>query len=258
MSNTLIGDYVSDEQCPICRHRVYSYLAVPSLLTCTDCALTYARERKTTVRYDEQYVAERYDRYPTTDAMSALRLRVLEHNLYMHETLDAGHRFGVLRGPLLDVGYGNGSFIRRCLVNRWDAYGCDVNETEYEGVRRIYSTAVNHGPRWRAVTFFDSLEHFETFDWIRQVADNADWILVSAPLPPPSFPRDLAWKHYRPGEHHYYFHQPWTFERIFPGARVAYVGTPEDSIRGKLMGGSTNIQTVLLRCPPQGERADSE
>ena len=185
MKSELVGSYVTRDRCLVCAgSSVIGHQAAPSLVTCTDCALTYARERETTVLYDQHYVAQRYDRYKTTDAMSELRLRMLEHNLYLHETLEAGHRFGVQKGPLLDVGYGNGSFIRRCLVNRWDAYGCDVNETEYEGVRRIYSTAVNHGPRWRAVTFFDSLEHFETFDWIRQVADNADWILVSAPLPP--------------------------------------------------------------------------
>ena len=251
MSDTLIGDYVCRERCPVCNGiNVFGYREIASLLTCADCALTYERKRETTVQYDERYVAERYDRYKTTDAMSELRLRVLEQNLYLQETRGAGHRFGTQKGTLLDVGYGNGSFIRHCLVNRWDAYGCDVNETEYEGVRRIHSMAINNGPRWRVETFFDSLEHFETLDWIRQIAKNTDWVLVSAPLPPSSFPRDLTWKHHRPGEHHWYFHEPWTFERIFPGARVAYVGTPEDSIRGVLPDGSPNIQTVLLRCQP--------
>lgn len=242
--------------CDLCQsYPIYEFGA---LIYCPACALTYARERETTVQYDQRYVAERYDRYPTTERMSDLRLRLIEQVLYLDETLpNYRGRFGVARGPILDVGYGNGSFIRHCLREKWDAYGYDVNETEYEGVRRVYSKSVNHGPRWRVVTFFDSLEHFESFDWIRQVANNADWILVSAPLPPPTFPRDLTWKHHRPGEHHFYFHEPRTFERIFPGARVAYVGTPEDSIRGKLADGSDNIQTVLLRCPPRGGGSDA-
>lgn len=245
------ADYVIRERCRVCNGaNIFGYRATPQLVTCAECALTYAREPQTTVTYDRQYVADRYDRYTTTDQMSYLRLRVIEYVLYLQETLP-GHRFGVRKGPLLDVGYGNGSFIRRCLAEKWDAYGCDVNPAEYEGVRKVYESAVLDGPRWRAVTFFDSLEHFESLDWIRQVVDNSDWLIISAPLPPPTFPRDLTWKHYRPGEHHWYFGEPWTYERIFRTethrARVAYVGYPEDSVRGNLADGSHNIMTCVLR-----------
>lgn len=236
--------------CDLCQgYPIYEF---GDLIHCPACALTYARERETTVHYDERYVAERYDRYPTTEAMSALRLRVLEGNLYLQETLEAGHRFGVKKGALLDVGFGNGSFIRHCLREKWDAYGCDVNLAEYPQVRRVdLVEATGEADRWRVVTFFDSLEHFERLGGlVQEFARCAGWLLISVPLPPSSFPRDLAWKHYRPGEHHWYFHEPRTFERIFPGTRVAYVGTPEDSIRGVLPDGSPNIQTVLLRCQP--------
>ena len=234
-----------------------TYAAEPDyLIHCPTCAVTYIANPVTQVSYDQQYIADRYDRYATTEQMSELRLRVLEQTLYLHETLSSGNRFGVLKGPLLDVGYGNGSFIRQCLVEKWDAYGCDVNPTEYAEVRRLDLAEALRSPRWRVVTFFDSLEHFESLDEVRAIVEHTDWILVSAPLPPPSFPRDLAWKHYRPGEHHFYFHQPWTFERIFPGAHVVYVGCPEDSIRGKLPDGSTNIQTVILRCPPASSKVE--
>jgi hypothetical protein len=246
--------------CRLCHgDQTTTYLTAEDSLThCVQCALTFAVYPQTKVKYDQQYVAERYDKYDTTDRMSSLRLRLVEQVLYTQETLpDYQGRFGVKRGPLLDVGYGNGSFIRRCLAEKWDAFGFDVNPTQYQGVRSLpWVQCIAPGlrfrdGRWRVVSFFDSLEHFETLEEVRRLVEVTDWLVISAPLPPPSFPQDQAWKHYRPGEHHWAFHQPWTFERIFrtetAQARVAYVGTPEDSIRGKLLDGSDNIQTVILK-----------
>lgn len=261
--------------CPLCAARTIRWsVLMPSgeynnLCCCPPCGLSFHADRRTTVTYDREYVAERYDKYPTTDRMSDLRLRLIEQVLYIDETLpDYRGRFGVRRGPLLDVGYGNGSFIRAALADKWDAYGTDVNPTQYEGVRNLYphADAFTHVPRWRVVTFFDSLEHFESLEPVQVLAERTDWIVVSAPLPPDSFPGavqyGMEWKHYRPGEHHWYFHEPRCYERIFWTAnarsRVVYVGYPEDAIRGKLPDGSPNIMTVVLRCESRAKEVNYE
>lgn len=223
-----------------------------SLSHCPNCGISRAVNPETTVRYDKEYVAERYDKYKTTGQMSHIRLAYLEYILYLHEVMSA-HRFGLQKGRLLDVGYGNGSFIRHARDSGWDAFGNDVNPTKYEGVRKVSLQDVLTGPRWRVVTFFDSLEHFEDFSQIRKIVQNTDWIMISAPLPPKRFPAWVdGWKHYRPGEHHSYFSAAWSYEHLFQTAthevKVRFVGTPEDHIRGKLPDGSDNILTCVLMC----------
>lgn len=213
---------------------------------CFSCGLTSRVFPVTTVRYDREYVADRYDRYTTTDAMSALRLTLVESVT------------GVRAGRLLDVGYGNGSFIRHATANGWDAYGCDVNTAPYEGVRRVAlpSEGYGHGERYDVITFFDSLEHFESLQEVRKVCYHADWIVVSCPCPPDSFPlreyiSECKWRHLRPGEHHHHFTAN-ALEALFTllpyAADVVYVGNDEDAIRGARENGEQNIMTVVIQC----------
>ena len=236
--------------CPCCE-RITTKPDSGGLVHCFACALSFAAHRETTVCYDQAYVAKRYDRYPTTEQMSALRRNVFEHVLYIEEAISCDRRFGFQRGSLLDVGFGNGSFIRHARECGWDAFGYDVNPTEYEGVRRkTLEEAL--AAEWRVMSFFDSLEHFAELIAARRLASRAEWLVVSVPLPPLNFVKEpTAWKHLRPGEHHWHFRQPWTLARVFSGdttsARVVYASYPEDSIRGKLPDGQPNILTCVLK-----------
>jgi hypothetical protein len=219
---------------------------------CHLCGTIAARDRRTTAVYDAQYVALRYDRYPTTRPMSILRYRIMMGVLDLCEAMEEG-RFTPRLGPMLDVGYGNGDFIRYCIERGWDAYGNDVNPTVYPNVRQVpLPDADKNSTHYRVVTFFDALEHFEDHREVRWVSHYTDWIIASFPTLAPEFPyKTEGYKHYRPGEHHMYF-EPQSLERIFSFdervARVEYVGCPEDSIRGKRRDGGQNITTVALRC----------
>jgi hypothetical protein len=200
--------------------------------------------------YDAAYVAARYDRYPTTRKMSELRLSVLHTALRLYESLPGGYS-GVAKGRLLDVGYGNGDFIRVAAQGGWDAYGHDVNPTEYEGVRRVKLPNEPDWPlRYRVITFFDCLEHYEDLCHVRWVSHAAEWILLSFPVVPETFPFVKEFKHYRPGEHHLFF-QPQSLEKIFSynsrKAALVYQGYPEDTIR-KPVNDNPNIWTCLLHC----------
>jgi len=225
----------------------------PDLALCKDCDTIAAIDRRTTAVYDAAYVAERYDRYPTTETMSELRCRFVEAGIDLHEFLPDGYR-EIWHGKLLDVGFGNGSFIRTASRKGWDAYGCDVNPTEYPGVRRVELPlqVLPVEERYRVITFFDAIEHFEDLRPLKTLVHNTEWIFISVPLPPPSFPAHRTWKHFRPGEHHYHFRNPFAFEKLFltdtREAKIRYIGTPEDAIRKTLADGRDNIQTIGLHC----------
>lgn len=245
--------------CSFCNARLRLYHS-SRLSHCPDCGITAVINPVTTAVYDEKYVADRYDKYPATERMSQLRLHLLEYVLHLHEAVPEG-KLRIESGRILDVGYGNGSFIRQALRSGWDAYGNDVNPTKYPGVRQIGLPTQERtpGPRYRAITFFDALEHFETLDEVRKVVYNTDWIIVSVPMPPRGFlGQPETWKHWRPGEHHWFFHHPFSLERVFslPGreARVRYIGHPEDAIRGKLHDDQDNIITIALACRDTNDR----
>lgn len=246
-----------DCRCPACGMANLMTFADHQVLCCGFCGTWCEADRETTAIYDRAYIAERYDRYLTTDLMSELRLRVLETVIHLHEGLPKGHAV-VRRGRLLDVGFGNGSFIRHARERGWDAFGYDVNPTEYAGVRRASlpnRTLLPPEQRFRVVSFFDTLEHFTNLEWCPALAQNTDWIVISAPRVPDQFPQ-IEWKHRRPGEHHFHFRVPETFEVLFTSqktrATCVYFAAPEDAIRKSLPDGQPNVMTVILRCTPSG------
>lgn len=240
------------KRCPACLSwQTFEYSGC-AFLGCHNCMTISAKDRHTTAVYDAEYVAQRYDRYPTTRPMSILRYRLMMGVLDTCEAMEEG-RWTPRFGPLLDVGYGNGDFIRYCHERGWDAFGNDVNPTVYPGVRQVpLPDGERNSTHYRVVTFFDTLEHFETHEQVRRVSHYTDWIICSFPTVPPEFPyKTEGYKHYRPGEHHMYF-EPQSLEAIFSFderlARIVYIGHPEDSIRGKRPDGGPNITTVALRC----------
>jgi hypothetical protein len=248
----LLDELAANFVCPACfSNRVFDY-GGSEFQGCHRCSTIAAKDRRTTAVYDRAYVAERYDRYPTTRPMSRLRLQIVNNVLRLYESLEAG-TINVERGSILDVGYGNGDFIRLALASGWNAYGNDVNPTPYEGVRPVpLPDGQSNSDRYRVITFFDALEHFEDMAQVRQVSRFTDWIIASFPKPAPQFPyKTDGYKHYRPGEHHLYF-EPWSLERIFSvegrRAKLVYASHPEDSIRGKRSDGGPNITTCALRC----------
>lgn len=262
MDHRSIRDMARVPRCPACDDCGFLLdYSRHGLAFCRSCRIWSELDRLTTAIYDAEYVATRYERYETTKPMSDLRRRVLETTIHLHETIPAGKHVVCQRGRLLDVGYGDGSFIRRALGCGWDAFGFDVNPTEYDGVRRIEQLPLlpldeDPAQRYRVITFFDSLEHFEDLRWASYLATNAEWIMVSVPRAPEGFPT-VPWKHRRRGEHHFHFRSARSFETIFSGpatrAVLRYAGNPEDVLRGTLPDGQPNILTCVLQIIPRGQ-----
>lgn len=142
--------------------------------------------------YDKSYVEQRYQPIPQlVQQISHLRL---------------GYVMGsVTQRPqrILDVGFGTGDFLKTCAKLGMITSGCDL----YSDFLPENTAFVEHPTQgqYDVITFFDSLEHFETLDWIRDL--DTKWVVIS--LPWCHYPHDdmwfESWKHRKPDEHLHHF-----------------------------------------------------
>ena len=225
---------LSSVPCPVCGFDSLP-VGIDALYCCgrRACSHAFQHPPEVSVRYGLDYVKDRYDRYATTSAMSHLRLGFLSAF--------------VPGGRVLDVGYGNGDFVKTAIRAGFDAYGNDVHGCGAAyGVREVF---LGGGEEWDAITFFDSLEHFSDLSAVRSAAAGAAVVVVSFPFRPVGFPSclvDRPWKHYRPGEHLHYFSLE-SLSLLFDSHEPVAVSSMEDAIRGRGDGGSRNIVTVAFR-----------
>jgi SAM-dependent methyltransferase len=221
--------------CPICneicdRHSRYN------LTSCLHCNHVFQTDLAITVAYDANY-AHQYDSLPVRE-MSKIRWDFIRS--YLH--LPDGSR-------ILDVGYGNGAFLRYARGAGMKIYGIDVHSEDF-GIPVVdFNTPLVYD----LVCFFDSLEHFPSFAPIFQLS--ARNVVISIPNTPDCLlttPTD--WRHFKPGEHlHYFSRQSLTKLMASWGfARKIVDAFPEDILRGKLdLNGqmTNNIYTAIYtRC----------
>jgi hypothetical protein len=171
--------------------------------------------------YDEAYVATRYDTIPE----SVLNLSYVR----------VGYVLAVC-GPVrkvLDIGYGNGGFLRAMHGTGAECAGSDVSGYPLPpGVRAVAPDRIA-AEAWSLVTFYDSLEHFPTLDILTQL--RTDWLAITAPCVPEDVTVEwlAGWKHLRPGEHLHHF-SPTALARLLDrtaGYRLVDLSYVEDVIR---------------------------
>jgi len=166
-------------------------------------------------------------------------------------------RYGFISGviphrvnSILDVGYGNGAFLNVCKDNIKNCYGYDISDTPVpEGCTKL-STMIGHeGNLLRyceVVTFFDSLEHFSTIEFIKDLP--CSYIVVSVP----NCKREdddawfETWKHRREDEHLHHFNLI-SIKRFFDYAGWDLIKSSylEDTIRKS--DEDANILTVIFK-----------
>lgn len=153
------------------------------LYRCHSCGYAWQYNIKP-FNYDYKYV-DGYKKTPALE-MSYVRLTVLHKH--------------VKQGRILDVGYGDGEFIRQAISRGYEAYGYDVNNVV--NVPKVTNITGN----WDAVTFFDSLEHiYDIQGFIEKIYSR--YIIITIP----NFCHSIldgeisSWKHYKPNEHLHYF-----------------------------------------------------
>ena len=104
---------------------------------------------------------------------------------------------------ILDVGYGNGSFLKVCTNIIPECYGHDISSYPVpEGCREIHNIVEGE---YDVITFFDSLEHFEDIEFVKELKCKA----VCISVPHCHYPDDdewfKNWKHRRPHQHLWHF-----------------------------------------------------
>lgn len=169
--------------------------------------------------YDIQYISERYDKYGIyNDEMSFLRV---------------GFMYGVIKekiNKILDVGYGNGSFLKVCNLSIDNCYGNDVSG---------YPLADNFGfvediceDEYDVISFFDVLEHFEDIEFVKNL--KTKYIYISVPwchfFSEQWF---MNWKHRRFDEHLWHFN-PNSLDKFMLGMGYKLISNHsniEDSLR---------------------------
>lgn len=158
------------------------------LMLVPDRGIAYAKNMKITAEYDAAYF-DKYSAYegsPVSDALNGFRVG------FVAEHAGAGRR-------CLDIGIGCGEFIKR----RPRTFGFDVNQKAAEWLKSRQLWREDFGA-FDCFTFWDVIEHIDDpHIYFRQIPD-ASYLFASLP----TFV-DLgevrASKHYRPGEHLYYF-----------------------------------------------------
>jgi hypothetical protein len=185
------------------------------------------------IKYDKEYIDNRYSSYPTTPMMSHLRLGYLLGILDFHPN------------SLLDVGYGNGDFLKTASTIINQCYGCDI-EPAFPLPQHITAMETMYDRHYDVVCFFDSLEHFDDIYEIKNL--DTKYILISVPwchyIDDTWFKN---WKHRRENEHLWHFNLA-SLKNFMGEIGFEYVthSNVEDAIR-KPIDNLPNILTALFK-----------
>ncbi len=142
--------------------------------------------------YNLNYVNNSYNQYGEKGPqISGIRLG------YLIATL------GYWPQSILDVGYGNGDFLKVCK-GVIDSYGNDVSGYPVpEGVTYTDNIFNKH---YDVISFFDVLEHFNEIDFVKDL--DCNYVYISLPWCH-NFNDEwfMNWKHRRPDEHLWHFNE---------------------------------------------------
>lgn len=169
------------------------------------------------IEYNYEYSNKYNDYGEKSNYLSYLRLGVLLGNLDKSPN------------SILDVGYGNGAFIKAAQHAIPNCFGYDISDYPIcDNATRVDTMFDAH---YDVISFFDSLEHFTEIDFLSKL--DCDYIIIS--LPWCHYFSDewfLNWYHRRPNEHLWHFNETALIqffnEHHF---QKVYVGNYEDTIR---------------------------
>ncbi len=173
--------------------RLFSAAQDEDLILCEREGVAYQADMSAgRVAYDSDYLAkcQSYEDNAIAKAVNAGRCALL-----MRHLPDGA--------SVIDIGAGSGAFVRAAASWSFDAKGFDIMPEATKLLREsdMYAHDIN---LFDAVTLWDSIEHMESPEVYLNSVRNGGMLFVSVP----TF-NDLAdirsSKHYRPGEHLYYW-----------------------------------------------------
>lgn len=184
-------------------------------------------------QYDQDYIKTRYNTYKEKGMqMAFLRLGYLISSI------------NKIPESVLDVGYGNGDFLKACSTIIKNCYGNDISGYQIPDgctfVEDIFSK------KYEVITFYDVLEHFEDINFVKDL--KTDYIVISVPWC--HYISDnwfKNWKHRREDEHLYHFDHK-SIVNFFKENNFELINLTnvEDSIR-KNESEESNILTCVFK-----------
>jgi hypothetical protein len=188
---------------------------------------------KTIKEYNVDYVSERYNTYGEKGLqMSYLRLGYLLGSI--NEDLNS----------VLDIGYGNGDFLKVCSKKIKNCFGNDISNyplpDECVFVDDIFKN------EYDLICFFDSLEHFEEIEFVSKL--NTKYVCISLPWCHNKSDEWFEnWKHRREDEHLWHFNDNSLVNfMVEMGYELVNVSNVEDTIR-KPSNEDKNILTGIFK-----------
>lgn len=105
---------------------------------------------------------------------------------------------------VLDIGYGTGAFLQACESEVKFRYGHDISGWQVpSGCQFVENIFENH---YDVITFFDSLEHMNDIEFVKDL--NCNYVCIS--VPECHYFDDEwfeTWKHRKPDEHLWHFNK---------------------------------------------------
>jgi hypothetical protein len=195
----------------------------------------YQIDKDNVIEYGEKYMKAGYAANVPFEEMAYLRLGYILSNLRC------------LPRSILDVGYGEGSFLKCAskIISR--CYGFDVPPTYPLVYNNICLVDDIYQDEYDVVTFFDSLEHFKNIYEIEKL--KTTYIVIS--LPWCHYYEDdegfKNWKHRKYNEHLWHFNKK-SLVNFFNsiGYDISHIGNVEDAIR-KSTNDLPNILTAIFK-----------
>lgn len=144
------------------------------------------------VPYDDSYFDKyaSYEDTPVADALNRGRCALLA-------------RHAADGASVLDIGAGCGTFVRSAAAWGFESRGFDVIPKTVDYLKSIKAYASNPA-LFEVVTFWDSLEHIDNPGELLDAVQLGAVVLVAIPIFE-DLRKVRESKHYRPGEHLYYF-----------------------------------------------------
>lgn len=160
-----------------------------------------------------------------------------KYNMYNERSIFFSYlRLGVLIGAIgkipdsiLDVGYGNGDFLKVASTSIPNCFGSDISD--YPIPEKCIKVELNTNNHYDVVCFFDSLEHFDDINIIGNL--NCDYVFISVPWCHNfSSKWFMTWYHRKPNEHLWHFNET-ALNSFFEGHGFVsiYKSNHEDIIR---------------------------
>jgi hypothetical protein len=185
------------------------------------------------VNYNIEYIENSYNQYGELGMrMGHLRLGYLIGCI------------GFIPNSILDIGYGNGDFLRVCTNLIDDCYGNDISG--YKVPENVTFISDPYENKYDVVSLFDVIEHFDNIYDLKNL--KTDYLYVSTPNC--HYESDEwfeKWKHRRPDEHLWHFNRESLINFMLEiGYQCLTTSNIEDTIR-KSNDNFGNILTGIFK-----------